>query len=125
MNLSYVEIATTVLVAVLSVLAAWLRRADARNVRKIEAVEAQVTPNGGSSLRDAIDRIERRLDDLTTTVEAGAARIETLEQVLTWRCCPRTWVRRCGSAPRLGRIIITSESASPRAVRRTRTTRSP
>jgi hypothetical protein len=91
MNLSYVEIATTVLVAVLSVLAAWLRRADARNVRKIEAVEAQVTPNGGSSLRDAIDRIERRLDDLTTTVEAGAARIETLEQARVERACRPWW----------------------------------
>lgn len=45
--------------------AAWFRRELADEVRPI--IE-QLQPNGGSSTRDAIDRMERRLDDLADAV---------------------------------------------------------
>lgn len=33
-----------------------------RFARKVELMLKELTPNGGSSLRDAIDRVEKRLD---------------------------------------------------------------
>lgn len=41
---------------------AWWNTHTAKSER--DAVAAQMKPNGGSSLRDAIDRIERNLHDL-------------------------------------------------------------
>jgi septal ring factor EnvC (AmiA/AmiB activator) len=72
---------------------AWSRRADARKTRQIDETSArvdqaaahvaevadQVKPNGGSSLRDAVDRIERGLDALTARVDVNRERIETIE----------------------------------------------
>jgi hypothetical protein len=65
--------AATALVAIAAGLTAagvilrYLRRAWASIMRvhhTVERVAAEFQPNGGSSLRDAIDRIERRVDNV-------------------------------------------------------------
>ena len=43
----------------------WLHR-ELREV--VEPIVAQLSPNGGASTRDAIDRVERRLDDLADDI---------------------------------------------------------
>lgn len=43
-----------------------------RTGRRVEAVESHLVPNHGSSMRDAVDRIERRLDE--HLAEAGRGR---------------------------------------------------
>jgi len=40
--------------------------------------EQQVTPNHGSSMRDAIDRIERRLDDVSAGLGTVHRRVDRL-----------------------------------------------
>jgi hypothetical protein len=37
--------------------------------RSVEAVEAELRPNGGSSLRDAIDRLEKQHESLATRID--------------------------------------------------------
>lgn len=69
MSLTYVEAAVTVLTASLGVLAAWLRRSETRKTAKLDEVVDQVRANGGASLRDAVDRIEAGLGDLTVRIE--------------------------------------------------------
>ena len=49
---------------------AWvLKRSETHKMRTLNEVVEQVKPNGGSSLRDAIDRIEKLAIDLTSRVE--------------------------------------------------------
>jgi hypothetical protein len=74
-----------------SMLQTWRRR------HEIAAIREEVKPNGGASMRDAVDRtrnavdrIERGLAELTGTVDANRERIETIEtlhqrQRHTWR----------------------------------------
>lgn len=64
-----------------AVLGIFLKRSDTAKTRKLDEVVDQVKANGGATLRDAVDRIERHLGDLT-------ARIEQLE---TQRMQRRWW----------------------------------
>jgi hypothetical protein len=41
-----------------------------KNTRSTEATEAQMIPNHGTSLRDAVDRIEKRMGEIHTDVRA-------------------------------------------------------
>ena len=43
---------------------------DFEAVKKIDDVHAELKPNGGASMRDAVDRIERKVDGLNSRVEA-------------------------------------------------------
>ena len=57
----------------------------ARNIRlSVGAVEAEFKPNGGSSLRDAINRLEEKVDghfaELFAKVDNHEARITALEE---------------------------------------------
>jgi hypothetical protein len=49
--------------------------------REVKRVGKEVVPNGGSSLRDAVDRIERKQDGLTHRADVLGMR---LEEHLTW-----------------------------------------
>lgn len=52
----------------------------ARHIRlTVGKVEAEFKPNGGSSLRDAINRLESKLDPLSATVANHEQRIKRLE----------------------------------------------
>ena len=75
--------------ALLGVIAAMWRsyRADRIKQREIAAIKHEIHPNGGSSLRDAIDRIEADVRKLTDIVEANRVRNEYLEH-------PRKMTRR-------------------------------
>lgn len=42
--------------------------------RRVKVVESHLTPNHGTSLRDAVDRIERRLDDHLAQAAGGGRR---------------------------------------------------
>ena len=75
-------------------LAWWMKRSDRRKLQRmdhqserIDVVADQVTPNGGASLRDAVDRIERKVCDLHDTVERNSRRLDGLEGRRTWRGC--------------------------------------
>lgn len=50
---------------------------------KISDVYAEVKPNGGSSLRDAVDRIERKVDGQTDVLDDLSKRVEALEGKVT------------------------------------------
>lgn len=41
----------------------WLYRAARKAEQIMDFIEAQLTTNGGHSLRDAVDRIEHKIDD--------------------------------------------------------------
>ena len=85
MNFTYVEATTTILVAALGALSAWLRRSEMRKTQRLNDVEHELKANSGASLRDAVDRIERSVVALTSAVEAARVRIETLEHAHTRR----------------------------------------
>jgi hypothetical protein len=52
----------------------------ARHIRlSVGKVEAEFRPNGGSSLRDAINRLESKLDPIAATVANHEQRIRKLE----------------------------------------------
>jgi hypothetical protein len=46
---------------------------------KVGKVEAEMRPNGGSSLRDSVDRVENLVNGLVATVANHEARIKRLE----------------------------------------------
>ena len=49
----------------------WLIRTEVKkNGKSIAANSAEMIPNHGSSLRDAVDRIERRISEIHTDVRA-------------------------------------------------------
>ena len=52
---------------------------DFEAVKKIDDVHAELKPNGGSSLRDAVDRIERKVDGQTGVLDDLSRRVEALE----------------------------------------------
>lgn len=76
--------------ALVGVLASMWRsyRTDQVKRREIAVIRNEMTANGGSSLRDAVNRIESALTDLTTAVAANRDRIEQIE-----RERPRRWGR--------------------------------
>jgi hypothetical protein len=48
--------------------------------QRIAEVKAETKPNGGSSLRDAVDRIERKLNHVDVTLQRHLGLHEGLEQ---------------------------------------------
>jgi uncharacterized protein YaaR (DUF327 family) len=58
---------------VLSVIGAFLAFVITLSVkinRKLDAIQAQQKPNGGSSMRDAVDRMDKKLDDLGQRIDS-------------------------------------------------------
>lgn len=51
-----------------------LRAGQIDKAETIDAIEHEVKPNSGKSLRDAVDRIERNVEGLATTVARGEER---------------------------------------------------
>lgn len=72
------------LAALLAALAAiwrYLIRTPIRFARRVEDALKQLSPNGGSSLRDAVDRIEGRTSRIEERLEAIDARVGVLERI--------------------------------------------
>ena len=55
--------------------------------KRLDAIDAQLKRNGGSSLRDAVDRIEERQADIQTHVVRTADR---LDEHITWHLAKET-----------------------------------
>jgi len=58
---------------VLSVIGAFLAFVITLSVKinkKLDAIQAQQKPNGGSSLRDAVDRMDKKLDNLGQRIDS-------------------------------------------------------
>jgi hypothetical protein len=56
-----------------------------RGRKQTQAVLSTITPNGGSSLRDAVDRIERQVNELRTEMSRDGQRIAAVEAILSDR----------------------------------------
>lgn len=46
--------------------------------KKLDAIESQQHPNGGSSMRDAIDRIDKKLTDVDTRLDSVERNVANL-----------------------------------------------
>jgi uncharacterized membrane protein len=58
---------------VLSVVGAFLAFVITLSVKinkKLDAIQAQQKPNGGSSMRDAVDRMDKKLDNLDHRIDS-------------------------------------------------------
>ena len=56
-----------------------------RTRRRTDAVLSSVTPNGGASLRDAVDRIGRQVEAIGAEQNRHGARLATVEAILNER----------------------------------------
>lgn len=72
-----VAVGTLLLLAATSV--AVVRFARSMKV-SVGTISAEFSPNGGKTLRDAINRVETKVDDLVATVRDHEARITALEK---------------------------------------------
>ena len=72
-----VAVGTLLLLAAVAV--AVVRFARSMKV-SVGSITAEFRNNGGSSLRDAVDRVETKVDDLVATVRNHEARITALEE---------------------------------------------
>lgn len=71
-----VAVGTLLLLAAVAV--AVVRFARSMKV-SVGSITAEFRNNGGSSLRDAVDRVEAKVDDLVATVRDHEARLKRLE----------------------------------------------
>lgn len=90
------EVAASLISSGGALAAAWwsaqARREGRRNRAQTEQVVAQMTPNGGTSMRDAVNRVETRLDRVDANVDRIAVdvgehseRLATVEALISMR----------------------------------------
>jgi len=78
---SAIAILTAIMVPVIGGLLYIIRAEIRRNSQVTDATHEQVIPNHGTSLRDAVDRIERRITDVHDEVKAAR---QDFSGHLTW-----------------------------------------
>lgn len=91
MNLSEVKDVIQVVVGSITVLGAMIAGTTWINVRgrrvlreQLAKLQTEFTPNGGSSFRDSINRIERKIDKVNAGLHFGI----TLRDEAVWECDP-------------------------------------
>lgn len=68
----------------------WADEREARTVALIQKVLEQFDNNGGSTLRDAVDRIERRVDGIDARLLVQEQATDALEEAIAPTPKPRT-----------------------------------
>lgn len=81
------EAASGVVIAAMTAWNSWTtRRANqtaASATNTVRSIEHELTPNGGDSLRDAVDRVHEQVVELVPMVKRNSERLGLLEQRAT------------------------------------------
>ena len=73
---SLIAIVTAIMVPILAGLLYIIRAEIRKNTKTTDLTHEQVVPNHGTSLRDAVDRIERRIDSVHEDVVYVRGRVD-------------------------------------------------
>jgi len=73
---SAIAVITAIMVPVVGALLYVIRSEIRKNTETTDATHAQTIPNHGTSLRDAVDRIERRIDGVHEDVRYVRGRVD-------------------------------------------------